>query len=443
MSLKIWLPLVKNINNQGTELQNFTNTGATLGTAGPLGKSFSFNGSNNQIYGSYTCAEAEFSVCLWVNFSKLNVHLIDMRNSDGSGYQPAYVNSASGIQVGGSNSSWPYINFIPTLNTWYHLAIVYSSTKTQLYVNGDFYGETTSSYATNFNKKIDIHIGSRYSGTNWFGGNVADFRLYNNVLTPLEIKEISQGLLLHYKGHSENNKIIDSSGFGRDGIITNIAGETSKLTRYGYGVRVGQDADKFITTTSPSAMTKTICFWLKTPKTVTTVMFADYKSKMAFGFNNSGYIIPSCDSLSVAMYSANNLSANTYTFVTLRKNTAGTDVELFFNGVKQTSRSSNNYWTHSTDTLLIGRRSTGTPMDCSFSDFRMYATQLSDEDILDLYHAMLKQHSSGKSFSFELVEGSSTSVTKSGKLITNGQFIESTKSAFKNLQILSKEFIER
>jgi hypothetical protein len=190
-------------------------------------------------------------------------------------------------------------------------------------------------------------------------------------------------------------------------------------------------------------MTKTICFWLKTPKTITTVMFADYKSKMAFGFNGTGYVIPSCDSLHIAMYSSNNLSANTYTFVTLRKNTAGTDVELFFNGVKQTSRSSNNYWTHSTDTLLIGRRSTGTPMDCYFSDFRMYAMQLSDEDILDLYHAMLKQHSSGKSFSFELVEGSSTSVTKSGKMITNGQFIESTKSAFKNLQILSKEFIER
>lgn len=443
MSLKIWLPLVKNIHNQGTELRNFINTGATVASSGPHGNSFSFNGSSNQIHGAYKCAESEFTVCMWVTFTKLNVHLLDMRNSDGNGYQPMYVSSSSGIQVGGSNSSYIYINFIPDLNTWYHLCVVSNSSKTQLYVDGEFYGETTSAKATNFNRDIDIHIGSRFTGTNWFGGNISDFRLYNTALSPFEIKEIAHGLLLHYKGRIENGEIIDSSGFNRNGTITDVAGETSKLTRYGYGVRVGQDVNKYITCTSPSAMTKTICFWLKTPKTITTVMFADYKSKMAFGFNGTGYVIPSCDSLHIAMYSSNNLSANTYTFVTLRKNTAGTDVELFFNGVKQTSRNSNNYWTHSTDTLLIGRRSTGTPMDCYFSDFRMYATQLSDEDILDLYHAMLKQHSSGKSFSFELVEGSSTSVTKSGKLITNGQFIESTKSAFKNLQILSKEFIER
>ena len=43
MALKVWLPLINKINNQGTFLNNPTNTGATVSTAGPLGGSYSFN----------------------------------------------------------------------------------------------------------------------------------------------------------------------------------------------------------------------------------------------------------------------------------------------------------------------------------------------------------------------------------------------------------------
>lgn len=443
MALKIWLPLTQNILNQGVEVRNFTNSGATLTTAGPLGNSFNFNGSTHQIYGAYTCAESEFTVCMWATFTKLNVHLLDMRNQDGTGYQPMYV-SGSGIQVGGSNSSYIYINFVPTLNTWYHLCVVYTASKVQLYVNGEFYGETTSAKATNFNKSIDIHIGSRYSGSNWFGGNVSDFRLYNNVLSPYEIKEIAQGLLLHYKGDVKDGLAIDSSGFNRHGTSTATATETSALVRYGKSLRVGTADSVYITRTSPSSGTKTISFWIKTPKTISTVAFADYKSKMGFGFNGSGYIIPSCDSLSIPMYASSGLTANTYSFITLRKNAAGTDVDLFINGVQQTSRSSNNYWTHSTDTLMIGKRSTGSPMNCWISDFRMYGTRLSDSEILDLYHTSLKQGNIGSTYPFELVEESTTSISKSGKLITSGSFVESgTINSIKSNQIISKEFIER
>lgn len=444
MALKIWLPLTQDIHNQGTEIQNFSNTGASLSTAGPLGNSFNFNGSSHQIQGSYTCAEAEFTVCMWVTFTKLNVHLLDMRNSDGTGYQPMYVSSSAGVQVGGSNSSYIYINFVPTLNTWYHLCVVSTSSKTQLYVDGEFYGETASATATNFNKSIDIHIGSRYTGANWFGGNVSDFRLYNTALSPYEIKEIAQGLLLHYKGDVRDGLAIDSSGFNRNGTSTATETETSALVRYGTSLQVGTSDSIYITRTSPSALTKTISFWIKTPKTNSTVAFADYKSKLGFGFMSNGYIIVSSDTLSVGTYAASGITANTYTFITLRKNAAETDVDLFINGVQQTSRSSNNYWTHSTDTLMIGRRSTGSPMSCYISDFRMYGTRLSDDEILDLYHTSLKQENTGNAYPFELVEGSTNSVTKSGKLITSGEFIESgTINSIKSNQILSKEFIER
>lgn len=445
--LKIWLPLVNNINNQGLQISNFVNTGATLSVTGPLGNAYSFNGSSNQIYGSYNCQEASFTVCMWAYFNKINVHLLDMRNSDGSGYQPMYVGS-SGIQVGGSNSSYIYINFVPTLNTWYHLCVVSDSTKTQLYVNGEYYGQTTSARATNFNKDIDIHIGSRYSGSNWFDGYVCDFRLYNNVLSPYEIKDISKGLLLHYKYRTYvDNTLVDSSGFGRNGMCYGDVdfAEIDNI-RYGGGFYVGDTQDDYVSRVSPSAATKTISFWIVTAKTPSTVAFADYKSKMAFGFNASGYIIATCDSWNKPMFTNSSaFISSSPNHIVIRYNASGDGVELFINGIQQTVTGSNNYWTHSSDTLMIGRRSTGSPMNCTISDFRMYATRLSDDDILELYHTSLKQMNNGTSRTFELKENTinKVQVNKNG-LLTNNEFVESNiNNKFKKTQAISNEFIER
>ena len=42
----------------------------------------------------------------------------------------------------------------------------------------------------------DIKIGQ---GISTGGFYINDFRIYNHILSPLEIKEIAQGLILHYK----------------------------------------------------------------------------------------------------------------------------------------------------------------------------------------------------------------------------------------------------
>lgn len=450
MSLKVWLPLINNFNNQGTYINNPTNTGATVSTSGPLGGSYSFDGTDDQIQTVYPSAENTMTVCMWATFTKLNVHLLDMRNSSGTGYQPAYV-GVSGIQVGGtSNNTFTYINFVPTLNTWYHLAIVYSASKTDLYVNGELYGSTSSSVGYNYNMNMEVHLGSRYNGQNWFGGNVSDFRIYNEALSAYEVKVISRGLLLHYTRpfFPVSYGVYDSSGYGRNPIINNGAVSINGKVNWRYEdlyVIGSSDAD-YYSVTSPSAETKTISFWLKTPKTASTVFFADYKSKLAFGFNSSGYIIASCDSLSTPMFTnTSGITADTPCFIVIRKTSAGTGIELFINGVQQTNTGSNNYWTHSTDTLMIGRRSTGSPMSAAFSDFRMYGTRLSDSDILDLYTTQLKQLNNGKSSPFEIIEDTigKVQVQKSGWLV-NDSFVESTTgNKFKATQVTSNEFIER
>ena len=95
---------------------------------------------------------------------------------------------------------------------------------------------------------------------------------------------------------------------------------------------------------------------------------------------------------------------------------------------------------------MIGQRSTGTPMpNAIFSDFRMYATRLSDDDIVNMYNARLKQLSNGKSSPYELYEDTvgKVQVAKGGMLINNA-FVESTSgNKFKATQVISNEFIER
>ena len=450
MSLKVWLPLIDNFDNQGIDIANPTTTGATVSTSGPLGGSYYFDGTNDQIQTTYTSAENTMTVCMWVNFSNFSVHLLDMRNSSGVGYQPAYV-ASTGIQVGGtSNNQFPYINYSFSTGTWYHLGIVYSSTGTKLYVNGALAGEASNSLGYNYNMSMEVHLGSRYNGQNWFQGYISDLRIYNEALSAYEVKVISRGLLLHYtRPYSPivRNDVYDSSGYNRNPTVNGgLSAAGTSTRRYQNFYIIGTSDSDYYSVTSPSAETKTISFWLKTPKTASTVFFADYKSKLAFGFNGSGYIIATCDSLSTPMFTnTSGITADTPCFIVIRKTSAGTGVELFINGVQQTNTGSNNYWTHSTDTLMIGRRSTGSPMSAAFSDFRMYGTRLSENDILDLYTTQLKQLNNGKSSPFEIVEDTvgKVQVQKTGWLINNS-FVESTTgNKFKATQVTSNEFIER
>jgi len=76
---------------------------------------------------------------------------------------------------------------------------------------------------------MEVHLGSRYNGQNWFQGYISDFRIYNEALSAYEVKAISKGLLLHYTRPSSTSRedlavgqlIYDSSGYNRNGTITN------------------------------------------------------------------------------------------------------------------------------------------------------------------------------------------------------------------------------
>lgn len=136
------------------------------------------------------------------------------------------------------------------------------------------------------------------------------------------------------------------------------------------------------TITFPSyETTRSICFWVKAQKpSSTTVCFVDYKSKLGFGFNASGYIIVSCRT-DIKMYDATNFIDNEWNHIAVIRNEGMTEVELYINGVLQTSRQAKNYFVNNVDGCYFGARSTGNPLDCYLNDIRIYDHCLSQEEV--------------------------------------------------------------
>lgn len=205
MSLQVWLPLNGNLNNQGLSEVTVTNSGATVASNGKIGSCYLVNSDKRISFSSYPWMtmkpQYNFSCFFWVKGTTtgwlfacsawefrlrsdyIQVHLA------GTGQYPARYTATFDS------------------NTWYHLGFTWNGIegRLRLYLNGDLVASSdvpsTASYdiASTFNIPYD---GPRY---------INDFRLYDHCLSSKEVKEISKGLICHYK--------LNNNGFGNPNLI--------------------------------------------------------------------------------------------------------------------------------------------------------------------------------------------------------------------------------
>jgi hypothetical protein len=85
MSLQVWLPLNGDLHNQGLSNITITNNGAIVDNNGKIGKCYSFDGTNDYIYGTYKIT-SNISFCCWVYFPTVpsGRHVVDARNTAGT-----------------------------------------------------------------------------------------------------------------------------------------------------------------------------------------------------------------------------------------------------------------------------------------------------------------------------------------------------------------------
>lgn len=220
MALQVWLPLNGNINNQGLSETIVTNYGTAICNDGKIGKCISFVGNGYiQLSKGYGFAEnQDFSICYWIkeitNNTLSQFRVIYQIGNLIIGHYGKFLNIYD--QAGGID-----IKTEVDTTDWKHCTITFtSSNKTlSLYIDGyKKLDRVISSYPVLNNTVL---IGKRNTGTVLFEGYLNDFRLYDNALSPKEVKEISKGLLCHYSMGNLDGKII-----GRNLLVNTNQGKT-------------------------------------------------------------------------------------------------------------------------------------------------------------------------------------------------------------------------
>ena len=214
MGLVYWLPLINDVHNQGLEDVDITYTNLTwvngkIGTAPKWSLSTSdtlyLRGATSRM-----CNMQYYSMCAWVKVvDSFNGHSQAIISSGHWNQADTLINFA--IKKNGSSvkmlitasRGWDTgvdITDYFTFDEWHHVCMTWDGDKTNAYVDGVLcgsiqYGGMPSTYDV-----ADVLIGgATYTTPTFrFNGLMNDIRIYDHCLSPLEVKEISKGLVLHY-----------------------------------------------------------------------------------------------------------------------------------------------------------------------------------------------------------------------------------------------------
>ena len=226
MSLQVWLPLTKDLRQQGLSSMTVENHNATLNTAGKLGSCYYFNGNQQWLQLSNNLGNFynnDWSVACWLKPTDSTRSII-LSEYSGTGASNVAIELTTARIVrlywnGSPDISFSTAGALP-LNEWTHLVMTKQGRIVKLYFNGELKQIYTNS--SDFSTRISAcqpRIGDDYRGNSGnsvsYQGYMNDFRMYDHCLSPMEVKELAKGLVLHYplnrQGWGQNNLIITNS----------------------------------------------------------------------------------------------------------------------------------------------------------------------------------------------------------------------------------------
>ena len=444
MALRVWLPLNGDINNYGISDITFTNTSTSNTTNSASGKTGSCYTNNSNTVGGLLSNQTinlglKQSMCCWVKFNSFysaasltgigGQHRYYDKAPSNMGLTAKYLSATTGklsvnTAVGTSRTYNTYCGNT-TLNsgTWYHVAYTYDGTTISLYVNGILDGTFN---IPNMVVKADyIHLFSwSSSGASdkaihsdyKLNGSLNDFRVYDHCLSPKEVKEISKGLCLHYKLDGVCNTIDstewDCSGFGNNGTKNGSITVSNDTGRYSSSYKFGTTSSKIkLPAFSYSGLANSYSFswWQKNTGSGNMPWgFSDGNRLNLYHTTNlcwntgDGGGNPFKDSSGTAIPNTR-LCDSTWHHCVVTGN--GSTTKLYIDGIY--AGAATTYKAITGTQIYISGWDTSTSYTFSgsnLSDFRIYATVLSDADIKELYNTPLSIDNVGNMYTYEFKE---------------------------------------
>ena len=442
MSLIHWWPLNGNTNDYGVNNIALINNGATVNSAGKIGKCYSFSNNNMVVATSDIISAAELSLCLWLKLSTSHSGYAQVLVLGTSG--TSWNNIRCGIDINGdgriyfnvsSGSANTYI-YSPLNykdNIWHHITGIYNNGSLQLYIDGIQVAAGTTTNVPGLSG-TSIYVGGNAGGEKANNGDcLNDIRIYNHALSVKEVKEISKGLILHYNFEDEEiettRKVYDNSGYGNNGTVNNSLQVIPGGLSGAHYINLPLDSTIIYTSEAFNKTELTYSIWFRhhgANGSSATYMFTNGRAD----YGGLGYGIRIAnDSQIVCMYgnsaeTVSNCSKDVWHLITVAiKNAVQT---IYLDGALVGSFTATVLPSYSDGKGLgLGcfyyNGGSIYPSDCDFADFKIYATALSAEDILAEYNRKAAIDKNGNLFTGEIIEtaGSATKIDKNSFIDSN------------------------
>lgn len=261
MSLVVWLPMNRDLRNQGLSNVTVTNNGATFNSAGKLGGCYYFNGDKqwlqfDSVLGDYY--NNDWSIACWMKpTDSTRTVIISEYSASGASNVGLELTTSRIVRLYWNGN--PDINFYTAgalpLNEWTHLVVTKAGREVRVYFNGEL--KQTYTNSSDFSTRTSAaqpRIGDDYRGnsanTVSYQGYMNDFRMYDHCLSPMEVKELSKGLVLHYP--------LNRGGWGQENLLsryvvpghaaptsTAAGGRTTWLGDYKITIPATENADTY------------------------------------------------------------------------------------------------------------------------------------------------------------------------------------------------------
>jgi hypothetical protein len=205
--LLAYYPFCGNANDVSGNNNNGTVSGAVLvpDRFGNANSAYSFDGTTSYISGvvpDFPLQNTPRTISQWfyttsapsANFSETIFSWGDNLQSEdevfgsilwNTNVTPLSIGSWVGDHTGGNDAVIPY-NY--SLNTWYHLVVVYNNSTDSIYINGTYLGSKTT---TGLITAADLFIiGRAIEKNSYFKGTIDDIGVWNRALNSTEISQV-------------------------------------------------------------------------------------------------------------------------------------------------------------------------------------------------------------------------------------------------------------